>query len=57
MLLLSALDLPGERYRLEHRESLSNPEEYWARIAEENTVWTKKWDKVLDDSNSPFTRW
>lgn len=52
----NGLDLPGERYRSEHRESMSNPEEYWARIAE-NTVWTRKWDKVLDDSNSPFTKW
>jgi len=38
------------------QRSLQNPEEYWAEIAE-NTIWTKKWNKVLDNSNPPFARW
>ena len=46
----------SEKYSRELDRSLTSPEEYWAEISE-NTVWTKKWDKVLDDSNSPFTRW
>jgi propionyl-CoA synthetase len=29
---------------------------FWAREAE-NVVWTKRWDRVLDDSNPPFYRW
>ena len=44
------------RYETELRRSLVSPEEYWAEVAE-NTVWTKKWDRVLDDSRSPFTQW
>ena len=39
-----------------HRESLQNPEAFWAAIAED-IVWTKRWDKVLDDANPPFYRW
>jgi hypothetical protein len=36
--------------------SVKNRDEFWAEQAEKVT-WTKKWDKVLDDSNSPFTKW
>jgi len=44
------------KYETELQRSLQNPEEYWAEIAE-NTIWTKKWDKVLDNSNPPFAKW
>ena len=37
-------------------KSLSDPEGFWGEIAED-IVWTKKWDKVLDDSNAPIYRW
>jgi len=43
-------------YEKEYRESLENPTEYWARAAEKLS-WQKKWDKVLDNSNPPFTKW
>ncbi|MFT5260535.1 MAG: propionyl-CoA synthetase [Saprospiraceae bacterium] len=33
-----------------------NPEAFWAEAAEQ-VVWTKKWDKVLDDSTPPYYRW
>lgn len=46
----------SELYNKQLSQSLTNPEEYWGKISE-NTVWTKKWDKVLDNSNSPFVRW
>jgi hypothetical protein len=36
--------------------SVKNREEFWAEQGEKVT-WMKKWDKVLDDSNSPFTKW
>ena len=45
-----------ELYEREFRRSLDNPEEFWAEAAEQ-LHWNKKWDKVLDDSNSPFTKW
>lgn len=38
------------------RESLESPETFWGRAAEEIT-WYKRWDRVLDVSNMPFTRW
>ncbi|HEX7487619.1 MAG TPA: acetyl-coenzyme A synthetase N-terminal domain-containing protein, partial [Anaeromyxobacteraceae bacterium] len=31
-------------------------EGFWAAEAEE-LEWTKKWDRVLDDSNKPFFKW
>ncbi|KAK2717878.1 acyl-CoA synthetase short-chain family member 3, mitochondrial-like [Artemia franciscana] len=43
-------------YSQEYQESLVNPEEYWAKAAEE-IVWHKKWNRVLDNSNPPFTKW
>jgi acetyl-CoA synthetase len=33
-----------------------NPEGFWAKEAEE-LEWTRKWDKVLDDSDKPFFKW
>ena len=38
------------------RRSLYEPEEFWQEQAERIT-WFKKWDKVLDNSKSPFTKW
>ena len=46
----------SETYNRHLEQSLKNPEDYWGEISE-NTIWTKKWDKVLDNSNSPFVRW
>ena len=43
-------------YKIHLEKSLKNPEEYWGEIAS-NIVWTKKWGKVLDNSNSPFVKW
>jgi len=39
-----------------YARSLADPEGFWAEAAED-VVWTKRWDKVLDDSNPPFYRW
>lgn len=36
--------------------SINDPEAFWGAAAEAVT-WSKKWDKVLDDSNPPFYRW
>lgn len=35
---------------------LNNPENFWAEAAEA-VHWSKKWDRVLDDSRPPFYRW
>jgi len=39
-----------------YAQSMGDPEAFWAEAAE-GITWTKKWDKVLDDSNVPFYRW
>ncbi len=39
-----------------YARSINDPEGFWAEAAE-GITWTKKWDKVLDDSNAPFYRW
>jgi propionyl-CoA synthetase len=43
-------------YRTLYRRSLDNPEEFWAEAATD-LVWSKPWDKVLDDSDAPFYQW
>ena len=39
-----------------YARSINDPEGFWADAAE-GITWTKKWDKVLDDSKAPFYRW
>ncbi|XP_011298312.1 acyl-CoA synthetase short-chain family member 3, mitochondrial [Fopius arisanus] len=38
------------------KKSVESPEEFWSEIAE-CVEWNKPWDKVLDNSNPPFTKW
>ena len=44
-----------EKYLSLQRESLKDPESFWAKIADQ-LVWHKKWDKVLE-WDSPFAQW
>jgi propionyl-CoA synthetase len=39
-----------------YRHSIADPESFWGGVAEE-CHWYQKWDKVLDYSNPPFSRW
>jgi len=39
-----------------YQNAQTNPEAFWAEAANE-LHWDKPWEKVLDDSNSPFYRW
>lgn len=43
-------------YEEVYKKSVENPEEFWAEKAEDIN-WFTPFDKVLDHSNSPFTRW
>jgi propionyl-CoA synthetase len=43
-------------YQEAFQESIEHPETFWGKAAEE-IVWEKKWDRVLDDSRSPFIQW
>ena len=45
-----------DAYTKAHQRSLSDPEGFWGDIAGD-IHWTKKWDRVLDQSNPPFYRW
>ncbi|XP_071443357.1 LOW QUALITY PROTEIN: acyl-CoA synthetase short-chain family member 3, mitochondrial [Hetaerina americana] len=36
--------------------SLENPPEFWAEVGHKLS-WYKPWNKVLDDSDPPFTKW
>ena len=46
----------SSRYAEVHARSLSDPESFWAEAAEA-VHWTKRWERVLDDSNPPSYRW
>jgi acetyl-CoA synthetase len=46
---------PKEQYLSLQRDSLRDPESFWARIADQ-LVWHKKWDKVLK-WDLPFAQW
>ncbi|MCL5023815.1 MAG: acetate--CoA ligase [Nitrospirae bacterium] len=47
-----------EEYERLYDRSVKDPEGFWSKIAEENIVWLKRWERVLDYSFSvPFVRW
>ncbi|MCK4255635.1 acetate--CoA ligase, partial [candidate division WOR-3 bacterium] len=37
-----------DEYERLYKESIEDPEKFWAKQAEDNIVWFKKWDKVLE---------
>ena len=39
-----------------YRESLSDPDGFWGRMAKETVTWQKPWDKVLEWT-PPFAKW
>ena len=43
-------------YDAAYARSIDDPEGFWGEAAEA-LVWTKKWDKVLDDAGAPVYRW
>ena len=46
----------NQKYLETYRRSLEEPEEFWSEIGQ-CVSWTKRWDKVLDNSEAPFTKW
>jgi propionyl-CoA synthetase len=55
-LMSCTVTISSSKYDVDYGKSLHKPQEYWAEIAED-VIWTKKWDRVLDDTASPFTKW
>lgn len=46
-----------QEYKEQYEKSVSDPERFWADIAE-NFTWKKKWDKVLEwDFKGPDVKW
>lgn len=45
-----------DAFEAAYMQSIEDPDGFWGKAAED-LVWTKKWDKVLDDTNAPFYRW
>jgi propionyl-CoA synthetase len=43
-------------YREVYDRALHDADSFWAQAAEDIS-WTKRWDRVLDTSRPPFTRW
>ena len=47
-----------EEYFQVYRKSVNQPEAFWEEIAEENFMWRKKWNAVLDwDFSKPSVQW
>lgn len=43
-------------YAEAYRRALDDPEGFWGEVADA-VDWDRRWDRVLDQSNAPFTRW
>jgi acetyl-CoA synthetase len=52
---LDKMHVPKEKYLSLQKDSLKDPESFWAKIAGQ-LVWHKKWDKVLL-WDTPFAQW
>lgn len=52
----STQDGRGQLYLEIYKKSIENPDEFWGNVAQ-GIVWDKKFTKVLDTLNPPFTRW
>ena len=47
-----------EDYKKAYQESTINPSDFWSGIAEENFIWKKKWNQVLDfDKKEVKAKW
>jgi acetyl-CoA synthetase len=47
-----------EKYQNAYQDSMEHPEKFWEEIAEENFVWKKKWENLVDwDFSIPEIKW
>ena len=45
-----------KEYQELYTQSVTHPEDFWSKIANE-LLWNKKWDKILSSDNHPFVKW
>ena len=43
-------------YEHVYRHAATDPEAFWAAAADD-IVWHRRWDRVLDNTRQPFTKW
>ncbi len=54
----STAHIDKTKYEAMYQESISDPEGFWSKQAEEFVTWYKKWDRVLDwDYHKGHIRW
>ncbi len=47
-----------EEYERLYNWSITDPDAFWSKIADENIAWHRRWDRVLDyDFTVPYVRW
>lgn len=54
--ILKNAHISPEAYEKLYKESIDDPEGFWARIADEELEWFQKWDKVFE-WNHPYYQW
>ncbi len=50
----------ADKYQAMYKQSIDDPEGFWAEQAEEFVTWSKKWDKVTDysfDADNLYIKW
>jgi len=53
-------NITADQYKALYKESIEDPESFWARKAKEFLSWSKPWDKVMDysfDANDLYIKW
>lgn len=56
--LISNLDGTAiKNYPDAYQTSIEEPDEFWAEVGTKMVHWDKPFERVLDNSNPPFTKW
>ena len=50
-------DFPNSIYINEYLRSLDDPDGFWGEIGAQMVHWDRPFEKVLDNTNEPFTKW
>ena len=53
-------NITAEQYKTLYKQSIEDPEAFWAKQAKDFLTWSKPWDKVMDysfDANDLYIKW